>query len=184
MTPPAVPPRAAPAPAAPEWWAWALKELGVAETPGPASTDRILDYRRLAHVPLAGEDGAVPWCAIFVNAALESCGIPGTRSGLARSFASSPQFVPLAGPALGAVAVFWRGAKSGALGHVGFYAGESAGTVSTLGGNQGDRVSLAAFPREGKSSGLLGYFWPSGQPLPVIRPVHREGGGAPAVSMV
>lgn len=175
-------PRAEPVPkprrdGAPPWYIWLEQESGVKETPGPRSTARIVEYRRLAKVPLEGDDGDVPWCMIAVNAALESCGIPGTRSGLARSVERSPDFIKLRGPALGAIALFWRRSKNSALGHVALYRGETATHVHTLGGNQGDAVCLAPFPKAGSAMGLIGYFWPRSVALPRIGP--RAYGGNP-----
>src|SRR3569833_1951361 len=66
-----------------------------------------------------------PWCAIWVNAKLEQSNIEGTRSAAAQSFRHSTNFVALPGPALGALAVFWRGSPTSGLGHVGFYMGET-----------------------------------------------------------
>ncbi len=48
-----------------------------------------------------------------------------------------------------------------ALGHVGFLVGETADAVILLGGNQGDRVCVAAFPR----ARLLDLRWPSTAPV-------------------
>jgi hypothetical protein len=45
----------------------------------------------------------------------------------------------------------WR--KSGTMGHVGFYMGETPDTISLLGGNQNDRVNIVAQPK----SRLLGF---------------------------
>ena len=88
---------------APEWYVAASKEIGVRET-GNNSGPNLKRYRTLAG---AGSDGD-PWCAIFVNAMFGACNpaVPGTRSALARSFASSDKFAKLTGPALGAVVVF------------------------------------------------------------------------------
>src|SRR2546425_3321864 len=133
---------------APAWYIWAWHELGARELPdnrGPA----IRRYISLAH---AGAEGD-PWCAIFVNAALEASGIRGTRSASSQSFRNHPDFVKLAGPALGAVAVFWRGSHSSGLGHVGFYRGERDGYVWALGGNEGDMVQIEAMAKNGSTFG-------------------------------
>ena len=112
-----------------------------------------------------------PWCAIFTNAKLECAGIRGTRSALARSFTKDKSFVKLAGPAYGAICVFWRGSRSGPFGHVGFYIGETEHHVYTLGGNQNDGVRESPYPKNGRGIGVLGYYWPAGVPLPVIESV-------------
>ena len=164
----------------PIWYRWALAEVGVRETPGPKSTPRIMAYREIGKTPLGGEDGAVPWCAIFVNAALEAAGVRSTRSGMARSYERSPGFVKLAGPALGAITCKWRNSPKSGLGHVGFYAGhDTRGRVVLIGGNQGDSVSKASFD----PGQITGFFWPKGQPLPAIGKVAAGSAVASATEV-
>jgi len=160
---------------APPWFSWALHEVGIRETPGRHSTERVMAYRDLAHIEIDGDDGDVPWCAIFVNAALEQCGIPGTRSAASQSFRHSDRFVPLAGPALGAVTVFWRVSKGSGLGHVGFYRGQVGDRIYVLGGNQGDAVSISPFA-QGPRFGLVGYWWPKGVTMPTVAPIPIQAG--------
>lgn len=167
-------------PSTPAWFRWALAELGTKETPGSKSTAQILEYRTIGKTPLAGEDSIVPWCAIFTNACLEASGIKGTRSGMARSYERSPDFVKLAGPALGAIVCKWRNSPKSGLGHVGFYAGhDTRGRVVLVGGNQSDAVSKASFD----PAQLTGYFWPKGQPLPVIGKVNAGAAVASATEV-
>lgn len=146
---------------APSWLSWAAAELGETEIKGKQHNRRIVQYQKLAFVaPGGGDDRA--WGAIFLNAALESNGIPGTRSSLAKSFLEWGE--ALQHPALGAVAVLSRpGAEW--QGHCGFYVGEIGNSLFLLGGNQGDSVSIATFPRQR----LLGYRWPRGGPAPSWR---------------
>lgn len=139
--------------------AWARGELGVRETPGPASTRRILEYRTMGRCALGGEDGLVPWCAIFINAALQVSGLKGSGNAMARGFLKWG--VGLKGPALGAITVL-SSSRGPTSGHVGFYVGETPTHVRLLGGNQGDAVSIASFPK----SKVLGYRWPAGVALP------------------
>lgn len=153
----------------PPWFLWTLLEVGVKETPGRGSTQRVLDYRKLAGVALTGDDSDVPWCRILVGAAFRNIGLPIAASALARSIESDQNFVRLNGPALGAVAVFWRNSPRSGLGHVGFYRAETKTHIYVLGGNEGDRVDVAPFPAASPSFGLVGYFWPKGVPLP---PLH------------
>lgn len=147
----------------PVWFVWALGEVGQRELPenrGPV----IRRYIALADCGSEGE----PWCATFVNAALEANEIPGTRSPSSQSFRHHPDFVQLSGPALGAIAVFWRISHASGLGHVGFYNGEHAGLISTLGGNESDMVRIEDLNGAGRTFGLVGYYWPKSVPLPVI----------------
>lgn len=161
---------------APAWLIAARKELGTRELPenrGPA----IRRYVGMAHCGAEGE----PWCAIFANAMLESNGIPGTRSPLARSFEHHPNFVKLAGPALGAVSTIWRVSPSSGLGHVFFYDGEDAhGFLNALGGNEEDMVMHELInPRK-----LSGFYWPkldakgAAVPLPVIGKLPLQSAAA------
>jgi len=148
---------------APPWLQWAWQEIGTREIPenrGPA-------IRRYISLAKCGEEGD-PWCAIFANAALESCGLRGTRSPLSQSFRHDENFAALAGPALGAIAVFWRSSKQSGLGHVGFYCGERSHFVWTLGGNEGDMVQIEFMAKAASVFGLEGYYWPKSVALPPI----------------
>jgi len=117
-----------------------------------------------------------PWCMIWVNAKLEQSGIHGTRSASSQSPRKHPEFVQLPGPALGAIAVCWRGSQDSGLGHVGFYRGENADHIWLLEGNAEDMVQIGALPKSGKSFGLVGYWWPKSVPLPTIAPVLMPTG--------
>lgn len=150
----------------PIWTQWKLKELGVHEVGNNAGPD-IERYIKLAHCGTVGD----PWCAIFQNASLEANAIPGTRSPGSQSFRYHTNFVKLDGPALGAIAVFWRGSRSSGLGHVGDYVGENGGHLWILGGNEADAVRIEALPKAGPAFGLRDYWWPKSQPLPKIGPV-------------
>ena len=85
----------------------------------------------------------------------EHAGVASTRSLMARSYLDWGQ--ALEDPHTGAVAVLSRGSDP-SLGHVGFLVGLTASDVVLLGGNQGDAVSVRAFPR----ARLVGLRWPSG----------------------
>ncbi len=170
---------------APIWFQNALHEIGFHETGNNQGIGRYID---LAH---AGSEGD-PWCAIFCNAMLEKSGVPGTRSASSQSFRTNSNFVQLSLPAIGAIAVFWRGSQASGLGHAGFYRGESADHVWTLGGNENDMVQIESLPKQTSGFGLVGYWWPKSVPLPTSGPVQMPAGspisvevdpttGAPAV---
>jgi uncharacterized protein (TIGR02594 family) len=154
----------------PPWLIAARREIGFREQPGNRGIER---YVTLAHAGSSGD----PWCAIFINAMLESAGYPGTRSAAARSFEHSQHFVRPEGPALGCIATMWRQSKASGLGHVFFYLGENDKGLLALGGNQSDQVLVQYEPR----SRITGYWWPSSYPLPKVGPVivsdqgHTEG---------
>jgi uncharacterized protein (TIGR02594 family) len=151
----------------PVWWQWALHEIGISEIPGPGSNSRILEYRTIARTPSTLDDDDLPWCAIFVNAALEANGLPGSRSARARSFETHANFASLNAPTLGCIVTFWRGTRGGGLGHVGLYRGETDTHIYVLGGNQGDSVSVSPFQKSGSRFGFSGYWWPRDVPRPL-----------------
>lgn len=171
---PAVPTRAlvkSPLPP-PAWLLHARAELGVHETPGPVSTARILAYRDTADLHLAGDDGVVPWCAIFVGAMLVKAGLTNSRSAMARSYVRWG--VPCAAIP-GAVATF-SSSRGPSSGHVAFATGRVTAThIEVLGGNQGDAVSIAMMPL----ARLLATRWPATVPVPAGGPVTIAA-GAPA----
>lgn len=137
------------------WLIVALDELadGVLEVPGPGSNPRILDY--LATVGLSNVGDETPWCAGFVQWCLQQAGRPGTGRAAARSYLRWGRQTTAD---VGAVAVLWRGSPKGWQGHVGFVLDKDAATVTLLGGNQGDRVSVARYPVER----VLDYRIPAG----------------------
>lgn len=153
----------------PAWMKAALAELGQREINGPKSNPRILQYRKMAGIALGGDDGIVPWCAIFINAMLAQAGVKTSGSAMARSFATSPHFEKLKEPIVGCITVISsnRGAASG---HVFLYSAENGLFFQALGGNQDDSVNIAPFHK----SKLVGHYWPKGQakpPEPFNRPV-------------
>lgn len=105
-----------------------------------------------------GDPELLPWCGDFVETcirlALPDEPIPANPY-LARNWLSAGVKCPE--PVVGAVAVFWRGTKTGTSGHVGFVVGADAKYLSILGGNQSNTVSVARLDR----ARLLGCRWPA-----------------------
>src|SRR6266403_2038945 len=181
--PPVIAPHAPPVPVpkpsgpfadAPPWFQGALHEIGFHETGNNQGIER---YIGMAHAGALGD----AWCAIFANAMLEQAGIPGTRSPSSQSFRTNPNFVQLSGPALGAIVVYWRISKASGQGHVGFYRGEDANSVWTLGGNENNMVQIEALPKDSASFGLIGYWWPKSVPLPTTGAVLMPAGSPTSV---
>lgn len=137
---------------APPWLASARELVGLREIPGPQHDARILRMWEAIKAPF--RDDETPWCAGFVGAVLEWQGLRSTRSAAARSYLAWG--VPIAGPVRGAVVIFSRPGSTWS-GHVGFVDGrDAAGRIMCLGGNQGNRVSVAPFD----TSRVIGYRWP------------------------
>ncbi len=138
--------------AEPPWVAIGREDVGFHETGKNQGIQKFIDQAHCGHLGDA-------WCAIWANAKLEQCEIRGTRSPSSQSFRTDANFVPLKGPALGAITVYTRGQG---LGHVGFYLGETKTQILTLGGNESDAVRRQFEPKVK----FVGYFWPKLVPLP------------------
>ena len=137
------------------WLKEAWREFGQAEQSGARANPRIVALFRDAGHPKVTRD-EVAWCAAYLGACLERAGVRSTRSLMARSYLSWGK--RLSEPRVGAIAIFSRG-RNPALGHVGFWLGEAGGDVVLLGGNQGNAVSVARYPK----SRLLDLRWPETQ---------------------
>jgi uncharacterized protein (TIGR02594 family) len=129
----------------PPWLDWARREVGVTELVGLRHNPRVVEYWPLGRVALNVSDDETPWCAAFVAAALEQSGQRSTRSGLARSYATSPHMTAIGGPRLGAICVL-SSSRGPTSGHVGFVVAADADRVWLVGGNQNNAVNVAAFP--------------------------------------
>lgn len=166
------------------WMEWAKGELGTKEVPGRGSNARIIEYRKLAGIALDGDDSDVPWCKIFVNAAFRQANLPIEANAMALSITKDPNFVELDGPSPGCVVVYWRGNPHSGTGHIGFYVGENAqGTrILTLGGNEGDMVKQAWFPKNSRAFGLVGYYWPESVDDPTDGKLVVDDDGEPVGS--
>ncbi|AWI88049.1 hypothetical protein C0214_07050 [Methylobacterium sp. DM1] len=157
--------------------------------PPPARTDRQRASRRSRSALLCSGRGAslgrlsqtkwppgnparfTPWCAGFVGGVLEEAGIKSGRSAAARSYVNWGQ--RLAKPVVGCIVVLERGPGHG---HVFFLLGrDTRGNLVGLGGNQGNRVSVASFDLKR----VLAMVWLTAVAvLPPILPVLASNGAA------
>lgn len=128
----------------PAWLAEGRKDIGFHETGENRGIDKFIEQ---SHCGTIGD----PWCAIWVNAKLESVGIRGTRSPAAASFTESSNFTRLSEPRLGCICTFARTGGN----HVGFYVGQDSQGLLILGGNQGDQVCI-----EHHANNPTGFWWP------------------------
>lgn len=137
------------------WMDYAWTQQGIAEVAGAEANPQILAYfRAVGQAGVTSDE--VPWCAAFVGACLTNAGILSTGQLNARSYASHGTEVPLDTPRVGAVAVFKRDAAGPGAGHVGFVTGWTDTTIALLGGNQGNKVGVAHYPR----ADLIALRWP------------------------
>lgn len=131
----------------------ALRFIGLREIPGARHTPAIVAMLDLVSPNVA--DDETPWCSAFVNYVAWLFALPRSGSLAARSWLTIGTPINIAEARAGYdVVVLSRGANAppatikNAPGHVGWFSGldAAAGTVRVLGGNQGDRVCLEAFP--------------------------------------
>lgn len=148
----------------PQWLAIARPLTGLHEIPGAEHSPEILGmWRAIKRSGIQSDE--VPWCAAFVGACLERAGIRSSRFESAASYLTWG--MRLDGPCHGCIVIFSRNGG----GHVGFVVGlDPDGRLLVLGGNQGDEVSVKAFPRDR----VTGYRWPvdvaiNSQPLEIAR---------------
>jgi uncharacterized protein (TIGR02594 family) len=139
-------------------WPWlkiARQEIGIKETPGAGDNPQVVEYLKSTTLGRPdNENDETPWCSAFVNWTLKQAGVTTrTNSAWARSWLNWG--VATKEPIPGSIVVFSRGQNSG---HVAFYLDEDGDRIQVLGGNQGNAVTIAWFPK----ANLLGYREPKG----------------------
>jgi uncharacterized protein (TIGR02594 family) len=145
--------RLAPSPLAITPYALARQFLGLRETPGADDTAAVVAMLQLA--ASWAESDETPWCSAFVGAVQWLLGQPRSKSLAARSWLRVGEELAPAEAAPGFdVVILSRGSGKqpgpeviAAPGHVGYFVRWTSRGVTVLGGNQGNAVSEATFPR-------------------------------------
>lgn len=140
----------------PAWILEAEKHMGLEEIAGPKHNPIILGFWK--QIKRGGiKDDETPWCAAFVGACLEQAGIKSSRFEGAKSYLQWG--IRLQNPTYGCIVVFVRDGGY----HVGFVVGiDAKGRLLVLGGNQGNKVSIAPFEQKR----VAAYVWPAGVDVP------------------
>ena len=120
----------------------AFIEMNVKEIKGKNHNPRILHYHN--HTKLKASTDEIPWCSSFANYVVEKSGVRGTQSAMARSWEHWGYKIDK--PIPGCIVVFSRG-DNPLYGHVGFYLYSANKNIYVIGGNQGDAVSITAYPK-------------------------------------
>jgi len=122
--------------------------LGVAEIAGEEDNPRIVMYHRTTAGGAAPDETA--WCSSFVNFCVEQTGLRGTDSKVARSWHDQHWGRDVtSAPREGDIVVFSRHSPTDVGGHVGFFIADEDDQIRILGGNQGNRISIRLFPKDG-----------------------------------
>lgn len=126
------------------WFDIAKNELGVREVEGSGDSPRVVQYLRSTSLggAMASND-ETPWCSAFVNFCVEQAGFAGTDNSMARSWLKWGRKTDK--PVTGCIAVFSRGNPPS--GHVAFFVSETNDEIKVLGGNQGNKVCYAHYPK-------------------------------------
>lgn len=136
----------------PSWLRIARADLGVKEVKGAVHAPAIIRAWRTVKAPFT--DDETPWCGGILGAWMTQAGYGAPAAcWRARNWLNWGREMPW--PVLGCVVVFSRDGG----GHVALVVGRTPdGKLACLGGNQGDAVSIAAFPE----ARVLGYRMPIG----------------------
>lgn len=135
------------------WMQSAYSLIGTKETPGPRSTQEIMDWAKVTEVTETYSGDNVAWCGLFVAFCMADNGLPIIDTPLwAKSWNSYG--TSLIVPQFGAIMVFTR--EGG--GHVGFYVDEDSESYHILGGNQTDSVNVEHHSKPT----CIGHRWPPG----------------------
>lgn len=140
----------------PAWLIEARKHEGVAEIPGPKTSGVIAGW--LKKLNAWWSDDETPWCGVFVAYCIQAAGLPLPKYWM-RAKAWAEWGSRLSAPVPGCIAVLER--QGG--GHVFFVIGRTPeGNLVGIGGNQGNKVSIATFERHR----VIAYVWPPGIAAP------------------
>jgi uncharacterized protein (TIGR02594 family) len=128
-------------------------DLDVREVPGSGNNPRIVMYH--ATTDTGSDSDAVAWCSSFVNYCVEQAGLTGTNSKWAMSWHDDEWGRDVTdAPQEGDIVVFRRREGNGsgpvAGGHVGFLIEVLSDGFRILGGNQGNRIKISRYPKNGK----------------------------------
>ena len=133
----------------------ASAEIGVKEVSGSKANERILKYAKDCGFQDYTSDETA-WCSLFVNWVAQKAGVKRSNNLAARSWLLAG--VPTDHPEPGDIVIFWRESIESWKGHVGVFMGFSkdGSRIYSLGGNQGNQVSVTAYP----ASQVLGFRRP------------------------
>lgn len=139
----------------PQWLKNAFRDLGVSEIAGKVANDRILEmFAKAGHPEITSDE--VAWCAAAEGTWMEEANIKGTQSLAARSYLRFGKALDIDKKIpRGAVLIFKRG-NSSWQGHVCNLLEDGGKTLTVIGGNQSNRVSVATYAR----AALIGARWP------------------------
>lgn len=147
-----------------------LKLYGIKEIPGPKNAPEIMAWAKVLGLEKVYRADLTPWCGLFAAYVMHLCDWPVVTDPLwALNWAKFGD--KSVEPGLGDVLVYQRAGG----GHVGFYVGEDAEAYHTLGGNEGDAVSIIRILKKRMVAARRPH-WRIAQPESV-KPYHLASSG-------
>lgn len=160
----------------------ALEKYGTREIPGIKNNPTLLAWAKEIGLQWDYTADEIPWCGLFMGACAWEAGWALPKPALrAKAWLTFGNPAPV--PMLGDVLVFGRTGG----GHVGMYVGEDATHFHVLGGNQGNQVCIARFPKQSAAFPFMGArraAWKVSQPANVRRIFMGADGVDTSVSVV
>ncbi|PKH50007.1 TIGR02594 family protein [Tenacibaculum sp. Bg11-29] len=124
----------------------ALSQYGVKEVKGAKDHPQIINYFVSLGYDRSKFKDETAWCSAFVNWVAKQAGYENSNKLTARSWLTVG--TSTMAPEQGDLVVLWRDHPNSWKGHVGFLVKETNRYVYLLGGNQGDSVSIKAYPKK------------------------------------
>lgn len=128
-----------------------LSHYGMKEISGKDSNPDILAFFKELGYDWVNDDSTTAWCSAMMSYYAKKCGYEYNTSLSARGWLKMP--VRVLKPQIGNVVIFWRESPQSWKGHVGIFIAQDINIIYVLGGNQGNSLSIAGYPRDQ----LLGY---------------------------
>lgn len=123
----------------------ALSQYGVTEVDGKVDNPQIVTYFEVLGYNGTELHDETAWCSAFVNWVSKTENYIYSGKLNARSWLTIGESTAL--PVQGDVVVLWRESPDSWKGHVGFFVKQTKRYVYILGGNQNNKVSIKAYPK-------------------------------------
>ncbi|WP_075340565.1 TIGR02594 family protein [Tenacibaculum agarivorans] len=123
----------------------ALSQYGVKEVKGSKDHPQIINYFTSMGFDRMKYRNELTWSSAFANWVANEAGYEASKGLSARSWLTVGTSTDA--PKQGDVVVLWKRYPSSDEGHVGFLVKESKRYVYLIGGNQGNSVSIKAYPK-------------------------------------
>jgi len=122
-----------------------ISQYGLKEVDGVQSNPQILSFFKELGYDVK-DDSTTAWCSAALSYFAKKNGYEYNKQLNARGWLKMSTIVLK--PTVGDVVVFWRNDPKSWEGHVGLFVSMDEKNVYTLGGNQGNAITIAPYPRE------------------------------------